>query len=64
MLAGIWVGYHGRLLAGLERKIYGVCCGYLSRSPAPARAGFLNAHGMSSGIDGQKPWLKEKPDYR
>ena len=32
---------------GLRKEVYGVCCGYLSRSPAPARAGLINAHGMS-----------------
>src|SRR5271166_6877663 len=28
-------------------EVYGPCCGYLSRSPAPVRNGFLNAHRMS-----------------
>ena len=47
---------------GFRTEVYGFCCGYLSRSPA--RAGFLNAHGVQvNWIDGQKPWLKEKPDY-
>src|ERR1019366_3129860 len=28
-------------------EVYGPCCCHLSRSPAPARDGLLNAHGMS-----------------
>src|SRR5271157_6146600 len=32
---------------GFRTEVYGPRCGYLSRSPAPVRHGFLNAHRMS-----------------
>src|SRR5664279_5770851 len=49
MRVGSWLGLRWiqQAAIGGRTEVCGPCCAHLSRSPAPARAGLLNAHGMS-----------------
>ncbi len=64
MFAGRWVGYNGPSLADLERKSMPLAAAiYRGRRPESDTDYWMPTDWVS-GINGQQPWLKDKPAYR
>ena len=55
----VWLGYHGLLLTGLERKYRAFAVAVYLGSGRD----FSRLTVQEIGVDAPKPWLKEKPDY-